>query len=310
MANRDAVGSKVVLTSVFMDATSTVARAARAARAPDSRLYTEDAFLAMAPTAEPEILRCSLAQSMLQLLCLGQDMQDSSSWTRPTAVSSALRTLFLLGALDSRRALTPLGRAMAAFPLEPAHARALLASKELACTSEVLDIVSVPLRHSSTRQSSARRKFVHPAGDHLTILNAVRAYAAVAGDEDGGGGGTRWDGRALREARAIRAQLCVICRREGLDASASCGEREEPVLLSLAHGLAQNAALITPDGSYKQIMGQSVVKIYPSSSMADKKVPAIIYNELVYTNQIYARGVSSIPKSFFASLGAFNRREA
>lgn len=40
------------------------------------RLYTEDAFLAMAPSAEPEILRCSLAQSMLQLLCLGQDMQE------------------------------------------------------------------------------------------------------------------------------------------------------------------------------------------------------------------------------------------
>ncbi|KAJ7465260.1 P-loop containing nucleoside triphosphate hydrolase protein [Mycena latifolia] len=265
---------------------SAMQRAGRAGREGPGfcyRLYTEDAFLAMAPTAEPEILRCSLAQSMLQLLCLGQDMQELELMDAPDvdAISSALRTLFLLGALDSRRALTPLGRAMAAFPLEPAHARALLASKELACTSEVLDIVSVlaasasPFVDAAEQRAAiaaARRKFVHPAGDHLTILNAVRAYAAVAGDEDGGGGGDKvgrsarkeWarahfvNERALREAREIRAQLCVICRREGLDASASCGEREEPVLLSLAHGLAQNAALITPDGSYKQIMGQSV----------------------------------------------------
>ncbi|KAJ6536614.1 P-loop containing nucleoside triphosphate hydrolase protein, partial [Mycena vulgaris] len=296
------------------------------------RLYTEDAFRAMAPSAEPEILRCSLAQSMLQLLCLGQDMQELDLMDTPDvdAISSALRTLFLLGALDSHRALTELGRAMAAFPLEPALARALIASKDLACTSEVLDIVSVLAASSSlfidvsekrTAIAAARRKFVHPAGDHLTVLNAVRAYQSIGGEETetdkvGRSARKEWahahfvNERTLREARSIRDQLCVTCRREGIDWKTSCGEREEPVLLSLAHGLAQNAALITPDGSYKQIMGQSVVKIHPSSSMADKKVPAIIYNELVYTNQIFARGVSSIPKSFFASLGAFNRREA
>ncbi|KAJ6465044.1 ATP-dependent RNA helicase Prh1 [Mycena vitilis] len=296
------------------------------------RLYTEDAFLAMAPAAEPEILRCSLAQAMLQLLCLGQDIQELDLMDTPDieAISSALRTLFLLGALNSQRALTPLGRAMAAFPLEPAHARAVIASKDLACTAEVLDIVSVLAASAKlfvdatdkrTEIAAARRALVHPAGDHLTILNTLRAYRAAGMDEEekdkvGRGARKEWarthfvNERTLREATAIRDQLRVSCTRADIDWRVSCGEREEPVLLSLAHGLAQNAALIAPDGSYKQIMGQSVIKIHPGSSMADKKVPAIIYDELVYTNQIYARGVSSIPKSFFATLGAFNRREA
>ncbi|KAJ7081333.1 P-loop containing nucleoside triphosphate hydrolase protein [Mycena belliarum] len=303
------------------------------------RLYTEDAFRAMAPAAEPEILRTGLAGSMLQLLCLGQDLQELELMDAPDveAVSSALRTLFLLGALDSTRALTEMGRAMAAFPLEPPLARALLASKELGCTAEVLDIVSVlaasaPLFIDAGEQRGAsveaRRKFVHPAGDHLTLLNAVHAYAAVGGGgadaketeekEEGVGRSARkeWarahfvNERVLREARSIRAQLVGVCAREGLDARASVGDDADPMLLALAHGLAQNAALLMPDGTYKQVMGQAIVKIHPSSTMADKKVPAIIYNELVYTNQIYARGVSSIPKSFFASLGAFNRRAA
>ncbi|KAJ7134300.1 hypothetical protein C8R44DRAFT_770105 [Mycena epipterygia] len=223
---------------------------------------------------------------------------------------------------------------MAGFPLEPTLARALIASKDLACTAEVLDIVSVLAASSSlfidvsdnrTAIAAARRKFVHPAGDHLTLLNAVRAYYAAGGedkekereqDKVGRSARKEWarahfvNERTLKEARSIRDQLSVLCARVGIDCRTSCGEREEPVLLSLAHGLAQNAALIAPDGSYKQIMGQSIVKIHPSSSMADKKVPAIIYDELVYTNQIYARGVSSIPKRFFATLGAFNRREA
>ncbi|KAJ7163228.1 ATP-dependent RNA helicase Prh1 [Mycena filopes] len=307
------------------------------------RLYTEDAFLGMAPSAEPEILRCSLSQAMLQLLCLGQDIQELDLMDMPDvdAISSALRTLYLLGALDSQRELTDLGRAMAALPLEPALARAVLASKELACTAEVLDVVAVlaasgalflDVTDKRAEIAEARRKFVHRAGDHLTILNTVRAYRAVGGGGDGENslnaneeekedkvGRTarqEWarahyvNLRTLREATSIRDQLRLSCTRARIDWRASCGEQEDPVLLSLAHGMAQNTALITADGTYKQVLGQAVIKIHPSSSMAEKKVPAIIYDELVYTNQIYARGVSSIPKSFFASLGAFNRREA
>ncbi|KAF7357636.1 hypothetical protein MSAN_01360100 [Mycena sanguinolenta] len=316
---------------------SAMQRAGRAGREGPGfcyRLYTEAAFNAMAPSAEPEIMRCSLAQAILQLLCLGQDIQELDLMDTPDvdAISSALRTLFLLGALDSHRELTPLGRAMASFPLEPQHARAVIASKDLACTAEVLDIVSILAASSKlfidatdkrAEIAEARRALVHRAGDHLTLLNTVRAYRAAGADEDadenkekvGRSARREWarahfvNERTLKEAKAIREQLCVSCTRAGIDWKTSCGEREEPVLLSLAHGLAQNAALIAPDGSYKQIMGQSVVKIHPGSSMADRKVPAIIYDELVYTNQIYARGVSSISKSFFATLGAFNRRE-
>ncbi|KAK7048091.1 P-loop containing nucleoside triphosphate hydrolase protein [Favolaschia claudopus] len=327
---------------------SAMQRAGRAGREGPGfcyRLYTEEAFAAMLPAAEPEIMRCSLAQAMLQLLCLGQDLQELDLMDMPDhdAISSALRTLFLLGALDSHRELTPLGRAMASFPLEPTHARAVIASKELGSTAEVLDVISVLASSSKlfvdatdkrAEIAEARRALIHPAGDHLTLLNTVRAYraAGVNGEDDDGEAERRKEAkgkgkvgrdarkewarahfiseRTLREAAAIREQLCVSCERAGIDWRVSCGEREEPVLLSLAHGLAQNAALIAPDGTYKQIMGQTVVKIHPGSSMADKKVPAIIYDELVYTNQIYARGVSSISKSFFATLGAFNRREA
>jgi ATP-dependent RNA helicase DHX33 len=44
--------------------------------------------------------------------------------------------------------------------------------------------------------------------------------------------------------------------------------------------------------------------------MVNEKVPVIIYDELVYTNQIYARGVSAIPKSFFLKHAALNQRQA
>lgn len=40
------------------------------------RLYTEEAFNKLSISAEPEIRRCSLTQSVLQLKCLGQDLEE------------------------------------------------------------------------------------------------------------------------------------------------------------------------------------------------------------------------------------------
>ena len=47
------------------------------------RLYTEDAFNALPLSAEPEIRRCSLTASMLQLKCLGQNLEDMEFMESP-----------------------------------------------------------------------------------------------------------------------------------------------------------------------------------------------------------------------------------
>ena len=214
---------------------------------------------------------------------------------------------------------------MASFPLEPQHACAIVASKDYGCTSEVLDIVSIIsassklfLDISDQREAvtEVRRKFRHPSGDHMTILNVVRAYREIAASEKKHAR-KEWcrkhflNERTLLEARDIREQLVVTCGRVGIDPVASAKENEDPVIKSMGHGLAGNSAFIQPDGSYKQTMGQSVsfllssmirflfflsfsnqkncypffslkiVKIHPASTLCDKKVPAIIYDDLV-----------------------------
>ncbi|KAF8158511.1 P-loop containing nucleoside triphosphate hydrolase protein [Crassisporium funariophilum] len=290
------------------------------------RLYTEAAFNGMAMSGEPEILRCSLTSSILNLKCLGQNLEELDLMDKPDqdSIVSALKTLWLLGAIDNEQQLTAEGRQMALFPLEPQHACAVVASKEYGCTSEVLDIVSIVSASSKLFQdisgqreavTEARRKFRHPSGDHITILNAVRAYREIAASENKHAR-REWcrkhflNERTLLEARDIREQLVVTCSRVGIDPTTSAKESEDPVIRSMGHGLAGNSAFIQPDGSYKQTMGQSIVKIHPGSTLCDKKVPAIIYDDLMYTNQVYARGVSSIPKSFFLKLNAFSQRKA
>lgn len=213
------------------------------------------------------------ARHRFQYVCLLDEFLGSHPFR--LSVASALKTLFLLEALDVKKELTPVGRQMAAFPLEPTHARAVLASKERACTSEVLDIISVLsassklfLDVSEQREAigDARRKFAHPSGDHFTVLNTVRAYQEVQAEGGKNAKGARKDWcrkhwlneRTLTEALEIRDQLRVTCHRLGIDWKVSCGDQEEPVILSLAEGLAQNSAFLQTDGSYKQTMGQSV----------------------------------------------------
>ncbi|KAG6890329.1 hypothetical protein C0995_009536 [Termitomyces sp. Mi166 len=301
LARKTGGGFDTLLTKAITKS-SAMQRAGRAGREGMGicfRLYTEDAFKKMELTPEPEIMRCSLTSSILQLKCLNQDLEALDLMDMPDieSIASALRILWLLDAINSNRELTSLGRKMALFPLEPVHARSIIAAEENGCTSEVLDIISILSASSKlfidiTEQrevaTEARRKFRHTTGDHLTILNAVRAYEEIAAGSTSKAVRCDWcrkhfiNERTILEAADIRNQLRQTCERLEIDWKVSCGDKDDPVVRSLAFGLAQNSAFLQPDGSYKQTMGQTIVKIHPSSVLCEKKVPAIIFDELVY----------------------------
>lgn len=161
---------------------------------------------------------------------------------------------------------------MAVLPLEPKYSRTILASGELGCSREVIDLVSVlsassrlflDVPNDDSSMVWPRDKFEHPSGDHYTILNAFRAYHEVISSGTGGEA-KAWcaknflNERALSEAMEIRRQLTGICKRIGIDANLSCGGQVQPVLRCLILGLIRNTAFIQPNGLYKQLMGPSV----------------------------------------------------
>lgn len=102
----------------------------------------------------------------------------------PETLMRALQLLSDLEALDDEGDLTKVGSIMAEFPLEPQLSKVLLNSAQFNCSNEILSIVallSVPnifVRPKDMQNSAdeARSKFVHPDGDHITMLNAYYAY--------------------------------------------------------------------------------------------------------------------------------------
>lgn len=58
--------------------------------------------------------------------------------------------LWVLGALDNTGSLTPLGRNMVEFPLDPALSKMLIVSTEMECSAEIL-VSSASLSRDSAR---------------------------------------------------------------------------------------------------------------------------------------------------------------
>jgi pre-mRNA-splicing factor ATP-dependent RNA helicase DHX15/PRP43 len=70
----------------------------------------------------PEILRCNLASTVLELVKAGVRDLVKFDWVdapSPEALMRALETLNLLAALDDNGNLTPLGSMISEFPLDP-----------------------------------------------------------------------------------------------------------------------------------------------------------------------------------------------
>lgn len=124
------------------------------------------------------------------------------------AIEGAFRQLKLLGAIGQNdNALTPLGKRMAAFPLDPKFTKIILTANELGCTyenvklflrtwshsfraffrEEVVTIVSILSGESilvtpqakREEAAAARKKFFSSEGDHLTYLKMFRAFKSA-----------------------------------------------------------------------------------------------------------------------------------
>ncbi|KAJ1437260.1 P-loop containing nucleoside triphosphate hydrolase protein, partial [Ochromonadaceae sp. CCMP2298] len=93
------------------------------------RLYSSQCFDNMADETVPEIQRTNLANTVLYLKALGiQDVLGFDLLDPPSEeqVMQALSQLHSLGALLDTGEISPLGRQMSAFPLEPHLARCLI----------------------------------------------------------------------------------------------------------------------------------------------------------------------------------------
>ncbi|KZF24367.1 P-loop containing nucleoside triphosphate hydrolase protein [Xylona heveae TC161] len=294
-------------------------RAGREAPGQCYRLYTEKDYLQLAQANTPEILRCDISQAILTMKARGiDDIINFPFLDRPPreALEKALLQLYQLGALQDDGAISEVGLKIAKLPLTPSLGRVLLAAAnpDMDCLLEAIDIISalsvenvflnLTSEEKKEEAETARRDISRREGDHLTLLATVQAYAGENSDRKAWSERHFVSHRAMQAVMDVRKQLRAQTTHLPISADdivaydsrtyAVTPERAGLILRCFLKGFSHNTARMMPDGSYKTIIGNQTVAIHPSSGLFGKKVEAIMYNEFVFTNKSYARGVSGV----------------
>ena len=297
------------------------------------RLYTERQFREeLLDSQVPEIQRTNLGNVVLLLKSLGVDKLLDFQFMDPPPRDNILNSMYqlwVLGALDNNGHLSPLGKRMAEFPLDPPLAKMLLfaageksfrdtAAKTstedsaFLCSAEALTVasaLSVPTiffrpKDREEESDAAREKFFVPESDHLTLLNAYQQWRLNGYDND-------WcdkhfiQSRALRKVREIQAQLLDLMTSQKV-AHVSCEGNWDLVRRAICSAYFFNAAKIKGVGEYVNLLQAMPANLHPSSALFGLGYTPdyVVYHELVLTSKEFMRCVTAVDPHWLADLGS------
>ncbi|XP_063950912.1 pre-mRNA-splicing factor ATP-dependent RNA helicase PRP16-like [Lytechinus pictus] len=279
------------------------------------RLYTESAYKnELLMTTVPEIQRTNLANVVLLLKSLGVDDLLLFHFMDPPPQDNMLNSMYqlwILGALDNTGQLTPIGRQMVEFPLDPALSKLLIVACEMGCSSEALIIVSmlsVPsifYRPKGREEDSdqAREKFSVPESDHLTFLNVYQQWKNNHYSSS-------WSSehfihvKAMRKVREVRQQLKDIMDQQGMEL-VSCGTSWDLIRKCICSAFFHHAAKLKGIGEYVNVRTGMPCHLHPTSALFGMGFTPeyIIYHELVMTSKEYMQCVTAVEGEWLAELG-------
>ena len=295
-------------------------RAGRAGRTGPGKafhLYTELAFKnEFYIQTIPEIQRTNLANTVLLLKSLGvKDLLDFDFMDPPPqdTITTSLFDLWALGAIDHVGDLTPMGRTMTAFPMDPSLAKLLItSSQEYACSEEMLTIVSmlsVPSvfyrpKERQEESDAAREKFFVPESDHLTLLHVYSQWKS-------NGYSDSWcirhflHPKALRRAKEIREQIHDILAQQKDMELVSCGTDWDVIRKCICSGYYHQAAKVKGIGEYINLRTSVTVQLHPTSALYGLGYlpDYVVYHELILTSKEYMSCVTSVDPHWLADLG-------
>ncbi len=296
-------------------------RAGRCGRVADGiciRLYDEADFNARPKFTDPEILRSSLAAVILRMRALKLPRVQEFPFIEPPlgrAITDGVQLLEELGAMESegprQGALTPIGKQLAALPLDPRVGRMLLAAREQQALREVLIIATAmatqdprdrPMEFAQAADA-AHKVFADDRSEFLSFVKLWDWYQNALTHKQSNRQLENLckshfiSPRRMREWRDVHGQLHRLLIEQGWKENTVPATFEQ-IHLSLLTGLLGNIAKKSEDdkngpGIYEGARGIKL-NIWPGSTIGKKAGAWILASELVETSRLFARTIAKI----------------
>jgi ATP-dependent helicase HrpA len=306
-------------------------RAGRCGRVSDGiciRLYAESDYLARPKFSDPEILRSSLAAVILRMRALKLPRIQDFPFIEPPlgrAITDGIQLLEELGAMESegprQGALTPIGKQLAALPLDPRVGRMLLAAKEHQALREVLIIATAmasqdprdrPMEYAQAADA-AHKTFADERSEFLSFVRIWDWYQDALVHKQSNRQLENLckskfiSPRRMREWRDVHGQLHRSLMEQGWKENESAATFEQ-IHLSLLTGLLGNIAKKSEDdkngpGIYEGARGIKL-NIWPGSTIGKKAGAWILASELVETSRLFARTIAKIEPQWVEKVAA------
>ncbi|XP_037660980.1 putative pre-mRNA-splicing factor ATP-dependent RNA helicase DHX32 isoform X2 [Choloepus didactylus] len=275
------------------------------------------------PAEMQEANLTSMVLFMKRIDIAGLGHCDFMNRPAPESLMQALEDLDYLAALDNDGNLSEFGIIMSEFPLDPQLSKSILASCEFDCVDEMLTIaamVTAPncfshlLPGAEEAALTCWKTFLHPEGDHFTLVNIYKAYQDTTLNSTNEYCIEKWchdhffNCSALRMADVIRAELLEIIKRIELPyAEPSFGSEENTLNIKkalLSGYFMQIARDVDGSGNYLMLTHKQVAQLHPRSGYSvTKKMPEwVLFHKFSISENNYIRITSEISPELFMQL--------
>jgi ATP-dependent helicase HrpA len=295
-------------------------RCGRVASGVAIRLYAEEDFAGRPEFTTPEVLRTSLASVILRMAALELGEVSAFPFVEPPTprqVEDGYRSLFELGAIDERRALTPIGRELARLPVDPRIGRMLVAAREHNCLCEMVILASALSiqdprdRPQARRQESdrAHEEFRDESSDFVQLLNLWKFFDEAFRHKESNR--KLWatcrehflSYVRMREWRDLAGQLREMAAELGIRENAADATYEQ-VHRALLAGLVANVGLKAQDGDHYHAPRGVAFAIWPGSGLKRNRPRWVMAGELQETTRVYARNVARVEPEWIEKAAA------
>lgn len=269
------------------------------------RLYTPEDYEARPPFTDPEILRTSLAATILVMQAQGLGHIEHFPFMdppSPSAVQEGWRLLAELHAVDTQGNLTAMGKQLARLPVDPRIGRMILAAPQHHCLDEIL-IIAAALSIPDPREWPLNRlelaeefhlRFSDKNSDFMMFLNLwshlenLRKTAPSKTSLNNTLKGEFIFSGRVREWWEIYAQLKKITKEMGYSSPPTKEIRYAAIHKAVLAGHFSMVGLKKQKNEFSGCR-DTLFHIHPGSALFRKSPSWIVAAEMVETSRLYAR---------------------